>query len=128
MILDKDSDLKVQVVKESLQDIGNDEVYDYKVYMNVHKIGFLHESRIKAGKPIKQHAHAGDILNFVMEGSITINGKTYAKGDWYMTTTGTFYSGIVNEDLHILMICSFAEEAKTGGAHIEAWVIPDPKG
>jgi hypothetical protein len=127
MILDKDSDLKVQIVKKSLQELGNDEIYDYKVYMNVNKIGFLHESKIKAGKAIKQHSHAGDILNFVMDGSISINGKTYTKGDWYLTTAGTQYSGVVNEDLHILMFCSFVEETKAGGAHIEAWVYPDTK-
>lgn len=121
MILDKDTELKVKVTSQKIQELGNDEVYDYKVYMNVNKLGFFHQSKLQAGKSIKSHAHAGDILNFVMDGSVTINSKTYNKGDWYLITTGTTYSGVVNqEDVTILMFCSFA--SNQGDAHIEAWV------
>jgi len=122
MILDKDTELKVKVTSPRINELGNDEVYDYKVYMNVNKLGFFHESKLKAGQNIKSHAHAGDILNFVMNGSVTINSKIYNKGDWYLITTGTTYSGVVNEggDVTILMFCSLA--STEGGVHIEAWV------
>ena len=123
MILDKDTELKVKVTNPRIEELGNEEVYDYKVYMDVNKLGFFHQSKLKAGQSIKSHAHAGDILNFVMDGSVTINSKTYNKGDWYLTTTGTTYSGVVNEGgVTILMFCSIAPSQ--GGAHIEAWVLP----
>jgi quercetin dioxygenase-like cupin family protein len=124
MIFDKDSELKVKVTNDRIQEIGNDEVHDYKVFMNVNKLGFFHESKIQKGREIKSHSHQGDILNFVMDGSMTINGKTYNKGDWYMIPEGTQYSGVVNEDVIALMFCSFASTKEPGSVHIEAWVLP----
>ena len=124
-IYDSASALKVKVSNEHMMGLGNDEIYDFKFFMKVRDMGFLHESKMGPGKIIQRHAHKGDILNFVLDGSLNINGKTYTKGDWYLVTKNTRYSGAVGDSgVHALMFCSFAED--TGdAAHVEAWVYND---
>ena len=78
-IYDSASALKVKVSNEHMMGLGNDEIYDFKFFMKVRDMGFLHESKMGPGKIIQRHAHKGDILNFVLDGSLNINGKTYTK-------------------------------------------------
>ena len=60
--------------------------------VNLTGLGHVRLTEVKPNTKVETHSHPSPTFRFVMDGDLTIEGKTYTKGDWLAIPTNYEYS------------------------------------
>lgn len=81
----------------------SEEIKKYVIPVDITDANFLVLTEVSAGTTVKPHSHDEAQLRYIIKGSLTLNDKKYAAGDWVFVPTDVTYSIQTDEGYTALM-------------------------